>query len=1025
MDMEPERFVQSIRDQIPDLHGVAVSYAFTSSQRLDSTEGRLRLFADLDRAYSQAELKAWGERNRGNGVDPSAYSSAQILYTATPRFFSSKGDEIDDPLAVLGIARYGRLAGRGVATLKELKAAAYTIPTFEAAEPVTLTGRQLHRLLAHIPNTEETHYDEWLRIGSALHHATQGAEEGLKLWTSWSSRSPKHSPSEMRKKWQSFSVNRKAAMTTAGTLFHLARQHGYGESVDSELPEYNGYAVTPTEQISRLDEEERVIRLALERRAIGSGATAICDPVGVGKTRPLAKLARIFERDRLGQLLYLSPRHELHDQTAAAIAQALENPFGVTVLRGREYETPTGERMCSEWETWEQIQSVTGRHHLSRIMCNDGKGSRCQSYFTCAYQRQQQQAREATVVIASHEYLKLGIEAVKPTLTIVDESVWQTMLSTGHSAEATLLPAGAVEWLTEGNAEAIDQKALRERITAIEGNLPQWPEVLPSWSGARKVEAFKAWEGGYTPPELEVYRAVVRVLEEPERSEMWLDGELVRWVGQHENKIRRVDPVATEAARAKWAERHAAELAEIKDLTEEIGFQYLLDQEAPEERERLAILKQQIGQPKAKLTTSPVLFLDADGDPEIYSALFGEVEYHKGEVTDAEGISVTQVAQSWHQKRIAQSGSAGQLALLAQQMGGAGIIVPMGNADRADKIRAKEEPTEADRAELARLEPLLLERRVQACGVTTTMHFNAVAGMNTFERLESGIIAGRTEPPANEVELLGRALWPNAGLQLTGSYERQRARLTMANGAERWTEINGHPDNRVARVLSQIRDRGLQQSLGRWRYIHPIEGRSSQREIVYLGTVPLEMPISRIATEREILPSALEGELAERTGQAVVIPTGAKAVASLLGISKPTLKERVGWEELGKGEGYLKRDLLLRHPSPFSPAQKRLVNPVSVTYRAKGQRGSDSEAVVYSTDHAEIEAGLKAVVGGELVRFELEAPPAESFNDLLHTAKIAIDTRGNYQRAIAAKSWMFANLPADEIQSWFELARVQ
>ncbi len=531
----------------------------------------------------------------------------------------------------------------------------------------------------------------------------------------------------------------------------------------------------------------------------------------------------------------------------------------------------------------------------------------------------------------------------------------------------------------EGNTEAVDIKALKESIKVMKGNTPEWPKVKPNWSAGRKIAAFVAWSElsqAHTPPELAVYQAVELALTEPQRVGMWLDGELVRWTTQAENQIRRIDEEATEKARAKWQIKHAKELALIDGLKAQISeLEAQLDyikrrtgESSPSKEEELKELREELKElrkitpPKAKLTASPILFLDADGDPEIYSALFGEVAYHKGEVTDAEGIEITQVTQSWHRKRIGKTGSAGQLALLAQQMGGAGIIVPMGDEKRADEIRKREELTEADQAELARLEPLLLERRVRACGVTATMHFNAVAGMNSFERLESGIVAGRTEPPAHEVELLARALWPNAGLQLTGSYERQRARLTMANGSERWTEINGHPDNRVARVLSQIRDRGLQQCLGRWRYIHPIEGRSTQRQIVYIGTIPLEMPIARTATEREILPPVVAGEIAERTGQAAVIPTGQKVAADLLGVSKQAVAKREGWETLNKGQPSLKRDYLLKEGCPLSSG-------IPVTYRMEGKSGSPSTAVAYSSDAVVVKAGLQAITRANLKEF--------------------------------------------------------
>jgi hypothetical protein len=76
--------------------------------------------------------------------------------------------------------------------------------------------------LAHIPAGCD--YHSWVQIGMAL-KATLG-DAGFELWDRWSAGSPKYDSRQMTAKWRSFS----GQGITAGTLFHVARQHGWRRS---------------------------------------------------------------------------------------------------------------------------------------------------------------------------------------------------------------------------------------------------------------------------------------------------------------------------------------------------------------------------------------------------------------------------------------------------------------------------------------------------------------------------------------------------------------------------------------------------------------------------------------------------------------------------------------------------------------------------------------------------------------------------------------------------------------------------
>lgn len=96
-------------------------------------------------------------------------------------------------------------------------------------------------------------YDEWIRVGMAVHAATSGSEEGFRLFDLFSVKFPeKYDADAIRAKWESFEPKE----IGAGTLFHLANeaQPGWlgrlraGVSIDdfhAYMPMHN-YIYTPT-----------------------------------------------------------------------------------------------------------------------------------------------------------------------------------------------------------------------------------------------------------------------------------------------------------------------------------------------------------------------------------------------------------------------------------------------------------------------------------------------------------------------------------------------------------------------------------------------------------------------------------------------------------------------------------------------------------------------------------------------------------------------------------------------------------
>lgn len=61
----------------------------------------------------------------------------------------------------------------------------------------------LWKVIEGIPNCEATDYDAWLRVGCAIHDATDGSDEGREIFHWWSEEHPEYNKSYTDRKWDS------------------------------------------------------------------------------------------------------------------------------------------------------------------------------------------------------------------------------------------------------------------------------------------------------------------------------------------------------------------------------------------------------------------------------------------------------------------------------------------------------------------------------------------------------------------------------------------------------------------------------------------------------------------------------------------------------------------------------------------------------------------------------------------------------------------------------------------------------
>lgn len=124
--------------------------------------------------------------------------------------------------------------------LQQMQRPIETPPLLAAANPAE-DAERARAYLSNIPSSLADDYDEWVKVGMALHSV--GDDSLLADWCQWSAASGKFKAGECEAKWSSFKSD--SGGVGLGTLYHLAG----GPSIKPAVKALNstlGYDVTPT-----------------------------------------------------------------------------------------------------------------------------------------------------------------------------------------------------------------------------------------------------------------------------------------------------------------------------------------------------------------------------------------------------------------------------------------------------------------------------------------------------------------------------------------------------------------------------------------------------------------------------------------------------------------------------------------------------------------------------------------------------------------------------------------------------------
>ena len=142
-----------------------------------------------------------------------------------------------------------------------------------------LEGWDLDRVVEEIlPHLDpDCGYEEWLKIGAAMHHQGQGDEEWLTAWDEWSEGSGKYVDGECEEKWKSFKPQRANGVITLATLI---KQTGESRRAGiKRLSQRSGFRLIPASDLLKCPAEEHyLISGIIESGALGAvvGDTGTC-----------------------------------------------------------------------------------------------------------------------------------------------------------------------------------------------------------------------------------------------------------------------------------------------------------------------------------------------------------------------------------------------------------------------------------------------------------------------------------------------------------------------------------------------------------------------------------------------------------------------------------------------------------------------------------------------------------------------------------------------------------------------------
>lgn len=290
-------------------HGCYVLYTTWSHRG----KGRMRIFIPLDRLVTLAEYKVYSvqvakELGIYKYCDPCSWSPAEGMFVygtddeGVPyrrKSICTEGPFWPVPGLIKGAVEPEEIVEDPAdALLDEVRRESFT-------------DDKVDELLFHY-DPEGLHYDDWLRVGSALNWRYEGDVKGYERWLHWSERSSKHIEQGMRTKWDSFDPYAKKPVTLASIVMkvkgqslskvlaelsddNVAGSEGGDEGTDAITEAYDAHVVKSKDiAVPESKGKEGALHLAIDRLVARAKAIETDD-----EYREVLRLIHGFEGQRI------------------------------------------------------------------------------------------------------------------------------------------------------------------------------------------------------------------------------------------------------------------------------------------------------------------------------------------------------------------------------------------------------------------------------------------------------------------------------------------------------------------------------------------------------------------------------------------------------------------------------------------------------------------------------------------------------------------------------------------------------
>ncbi|MCB1806394.1 MAG: hypothetical protein KDJ99_14970, partial [Candidatus Competibacteraceae bacterium] len=242
-------------------------------------------------------------------------------------------------------------------------------------------------------------------------------------------------------------------------------------------------------------------------------------------------------------------------------------------------------------------------------------------------------------------------------------------------------------------------------------------------------------------------------------------------------------------------------------------------------------------------------------------------------------------------------------------------------------------------------------------------HFGNLRGLDSLKSAKWGIIVGRNQPPAHDVEAMARALAPHDFLMLGGGYEYAPGAYCGQEGAG--VAVHTHADPIVNTVLRQLREAESEQAIDRLRLVH----NTIPKTVYLLSSLPVDVHINELTALDDLLP---DYRLAEALSRYPVLPLGRAWLAKNLPDIFETPKAAERW--------------LAQMPQNPINIYKEFGGIYHGSYRMQGKAGKPMKFISKTSDQAAIATELARLHGATVTLQAFEHQTTESMPEVTSPA---------------------------------------